>query len=234
MFKKIVFEIICVAIIIFEGYLVNQTIQEDVKQENAVETKEETIAQEESNELEETEEEQAINESEEIEEVDFLEQSNIDNTAKTEEKKTETQINNESQTNYDSQTNNTSTMQNENNTNEQNAQKKEEDKKQETPQVQQITEEYIYNDTATDELIEDIDEIAKKNPDLWGKNGEKLYKIEECPSLVGKDYMYPYSYSQLEGKVLNVYSVTFLVYVVDYKKTGFATETRYYIDITKY
>ena len=43
------------------------------------------------------------------------------------------------------------------------------------------------------------------------------------PSLVGKNYMYPYSFSQIEGKVLNVYSVTFLVYAADYKKTGFPT-----------
>ncbi len=43
--------------------------------------------------------------------------------------------------------------------------------------------------------------------------------------------MFPYNYKQVEGKGLNVFPVTFLVYAVDYKKTGFATETRYYIDI---
>lgn len=235
MFKKIVFEIICVAIILLEGCFASQPIQEEAIQENAVETKEETIAQEEASELEETEDERAINENEEIEKVDFLEQSkNIDNTAKVEDKKPESQIKNETQNSCDSKTNTTNTKQNEKNTNEQNTQKKEENKKQETAQVQQITEEYIYNDTATKKMMNDIDTIAKKNPDLWGKNGEKLYKIQKCPSLVGKNYMYPYSYAQLEGQVLNVYPVTFLVYAIDYKKTGFATETRYYIDITNY
>ena len=38
---------------------------------------------------------------------------------------------------------------------------------------QKITEEYIYNDTATKKLINDINEIAKKNPDLWGSDGKK-------------------------------------------------------------
>ena len=39
---------------------------------------------------------------------------------------------------------------------------------------------------------------------------------------------------QLEGIVLNVFSVKFLVYAVDYKRTGFTTQTRYYIDIAEY
>ena len=46
--------------------------------------------------------------------------------------------------------------------------------------------------------------------------------------------MYPYSFSQIEGKVLNVYSVTFLVYAADYKKTGLPTQNRYFVDITNY
>ena len=96
---------------------------------------------------------------------------------------------------------------------------------------EKITEEYIYNDTATKKLINDINEIAKKNPDLWGTDGKKLYSIKVSRSLLGQNYMFPYNYKQVEGKVLNVFPVTFLVYAVDYKKTGFATETRYYIDI---
>ena len=96
---------------------------------------------------------------------------------------------------------------------------------------EKITEEYIYNDNATKKLINDINEIAKKNPDLWGTDGKKLYNIKVSRSLLGQNYMFPYNYKQVEGKVLNVFPVTFLVYAVDYKKTGFATETRYYIDI---
>ncbi len=96
---------------------------------------------------------------------------------------------------------------------------------------QKITEEYIYNDTATKKLINDINEIAKKNPDLWGADGKKLYNVKVSKNLLGQNYMFPYNYKLVEGKVLNVFPVTFLVYAIDYKKTGFATETRYYIDI---
>ena len=111
----------------------------------------------------------------------------------------------------------------------------EDTKKVESQKVEQKPkEEYIYNDTATKKLISDINTIAKRNPDLWGANGEKLYTIKTSKNLIGKNYMSPYSYGQVEGKVLNVYSVTFLVYAVDYKKTGLATETRYYIDITNF
>lgn len=96
---------------------------------------------------------------------------------------------------------------------------------------QKITEEYIYNDTATKKIINDINEIAKRNPDLWGADGKKLYNVKVSKNLLGQNYMFPYNYKLVEGKVLNVFPVTFLVYAIDYKKTGFATETRYYIDI---
>lgn len=105
--------------------------------------------------------------------------------------------------------------------------------KEEKP-VEITKEEYIYNSTETKRLIDDIDEIAKRNSSLWNKDGSKKYKIEITSSLVGGNYMHPYSKPQLEGIVLNVFSVKFLVYAVDYHKTGFATETRYYIDIAKY
>ena len=55
------------------------------------------------------------------------------------------------------------------------------------------------------------------------KDGSKKYEIEIASSLVGGNYMYPYSKAQLEGVVLDVFSVKFLVYAVDYHKTGFAT-----------
>ncbi len=105
--------------------------------------------------------------------------------------------------------------------------------KEEKP-VEIIKEEYIYNSTETKRLIDDIDEIAKRNSSLGNKDGSKKYEIEIASSLVGGNYMYPYSKAQLEGIVLNVFSVKFLVYAVDYHKTGFATETRYYIDIAEY
>ncbi len=107
--------------------------------------------------------------------------------------------------------------------------------KEKTDEVKkEAKEEYIYNDTETKKIIADINEIAKRNPELWNKDNEKLYKIEISSSLVGQNYMSPYKKSQVEGIVLNVYPVKFLVYAIDYKRTGFTTETRYYIDITEY
>ena len=43
--------------------------------------------------------------------------------------------------------------------------------------------------------------------------------------------MYPYSKQRLEGKVLNVFPVKFLVYVVDVQRPGFQKEMKYYISI---
>lgn len=106
--------------------------------------------------------------------------------------------------------------------------------KQEVPKTEEAKPEYIYNYTETQKLITDIDEIAKSNPNLWGKNGEKKYSVEVEKSLVGQNYMSPYSYGQVQGKVLNVFSVKFLVCAFDYKRPGFATETRYYIDIAQF
>ena len=125
-----------------------------------------------------------------------------------------------------------------NNDNKQNqANQKVEEKQTEVKEektVEITKEEYIYNSTETKRLIDDIDEIAKRNSSLWNKDGSKKYKIEIVSSLVGGNYMHPYSKAQLEGIVLNVFSVKFLVYAVDYHKTGLATETRYYIDIAEY
>lgn len=95
-------------------------------------------------------------------------------------------------------------------------------------------EKITYNDTATQKLIQDIDDIAKRNKDLWGENSEKRYKIQISSSLVGGSYMCPYRKAQVEGIVLNSYPVTFLVYAVTYQKTGYQDEVRYYISVTNY
>ena len=95
-------------------------------------------------------------------------------------------------------------------------------------------EKITYNDTATQKLIQDIDDIAKRNKDLWGENSEKRYKIKISSSLVGGNYMCPYRKAQVEGIVVNSYPVTFLVYAVTYQKTGFQDEVRYYISVTNY
>ena len=95
-------------------------------------------------------------------------------------------------------------------------------------------EKITYNDTATQKLIQDIDDIAKRNKDLWGENSEKRYKIQISSSLLGGNYMCPYRKAQVEGIVLNSYPVTFLVYAVTYQKTGFQDEVRYYISVTNY
>lgn len=95
-------------------------------------------------------------------------------------------------------------------------------------------EKITYNDTATKRLIQDIDDIAKKNKSLWGENSEKRYKIQISSNLLGGNYMCPYRKAQVEGIVLNSYPVTFLVYAVTYQKTGFQDEVRYYISVTNY
>lgn len=95
-------------------------------------------------------------------------------------------------------------------------------------------EKITYNDTETKRLIQDIDDIAKKNKSLWGENLEKRYKIKISSSLVGESYMCPYRKAQVEGIVLNSYPVTFLVYAVNYQKTGYQDEVRYYISVTNY
>lgn len=105
-----------------------------------------------------------------------------------------------------------------------------EGKTEEKP-VQDTKEKITYNKDATQQLIDDIDELAKQNPSLWDKNGNKLYKIEKAESLVGQNYMYPYRKQHVAGVVLNVFPVKFLVYAIDVEKDGFTKETRYYIDV---
>ena len=107
-------------------------------------------------------------------------------------------------------------------------------KEKQTEEKKETKEEYVYNDAETKKMIADINEIAKDNKDLWGENGEKKYKIEISPKLIGQNYMSPYKKKQVEGVVLNVYPVKFLVYAVDYIRTGFTTETRYFIDVAEY
>lgn len=91
-----------------------------------------------------------------------------------------------------------------------------------------------YNKDATQQLIDDIDEFAKRNSSLWDANGNKLYQIEKSESLVGQNYMSPYRKQQVAGVVLNVFPVKFLVYAIDIEKDGFTKETRYYIDVANY
>ena len=105
-----------------------------------------------------------------------------------------------------------------------------EGKTEEKP-VQDTKEKITYNKDATQQLIDDIDKLAKQNPSLWDKNGNKLYKIEKAESLVGKNYMYPYRKQHVAGVVLNVFPIKFLVYAIDVEKDGFTKETRYYIDV---
>lgn len=187
------------------------------------------------------------NKSEELvqENTEGSQNSNNENTLKRENANTgETKTNNSNQSNQNKgkneelgkSTNEGSTKENPNNN-------KQEDNQtitsnQETTNKKEETsipkEKITYNDTETKRLIQDIDDIAKRNKDLWGPNSEKRYKITISSSLVGGEYMYPYSYQQVEGIVLNSYPVTFLVYAVNYQKTGYKDEVRYYISIEKY
>lgn len=241
MFQRII--IVCVVTVLFSGGVIKNIItQKEENQDTVIET-EEILNEEENASIEEITESTEDTSHETISEINNQEQvNNTENIIVSENKTTTDTIkkdNDIKKENPKPTTTNTGNQKPENKgTSNQVNQNQEEQKKptnnKESAKAEKITEEYIYNDTETKRLMADIDTIAKRNPDLWGKNGEKLYKIQKSPSLVGKNYMYPYSFSQIEGKVLNVYSVTFLVYAADYKKTGFPTQTRYFVDITNY
>lgn len=239
MFQRII--IVCVVTVLFSGGVIKNIItQKEKSQDTVIETteeisKEENVSNEEITEETNNETTNEINNQEQANNTESIIVSENKTTTDTTKKHNDTKKENPKPTttntgNQKSENKGTSNQVKPN----QEVQKTEANNNKETAKAEKITEEYIYNDTETKRLISDIDTIAKRNPDLWGKNGEKLYKIQKSPSLVGKNYMYPYSFSQIEGKVLNVYSVTFLVYAVDYKKTGFPTQTRYYVDITNY
>lgn len=242
MFQRII--IVCVVTVLFSGGVIkNMITQEEQKQDTVVKTEEilnegEIVSVDEITEaIEDTSKETTseINNQEQTNNSEDMIQNEIKKATDTIKKGNDTKKENPKPT-----TTNTGNQKQENKgtSNQvkpnQEVQKTETNNNKEPAKAEKITEEYIYNDTETKRLMADIDTIAKRNPDLWGKNGEKLYKIQKSPSLVGKNYMYPYSFSQIEGKVLNVYSVTFLVYAADYKKTGFPTQTRYFVDITNY
>ena len=113
---------------------------------------------------------------------------------------------------------------------------KEEIKEETTEEVQikeESTKEVIeYNDMETRRMVNDINLLAKQNPDLWDKNGNPLYEVRIDKSAMNGEYMYPYSIDRIRGKVLNVFPVRFVVYVVDIKRPGFQKEMKYYILVT--
>ena len=84
----------------------------------------------------------------------------------------------------------------------------------------------IYNATETSRMVSAIDNYAKQNEYLFNENGEKLYNIKISEDAMQYDYFSPYRDNQIEAKVANVFSCTFIVYAVDVKNT-----TRYYIGI---
>ena len=241
MFQRII--IVCVVTVLFSGGVIkNIKKQKEEKQDTVVET-EEIIDEGKDVNVEEIAEAIKDTSTETTSEISNQEQTNNSDVIENENKKTTDTVKKGKDTKKENPKPSTTNIGNQKQENKgtsnqakpnQEVQKTETNNNKEPAKAEKITEEYIYNDTETKRLMADIDTIAKRNPDLWGKNGEKLYKIQKSPSLVGKNYMYPYSFSQIEGKVLNVYSVTFLVYAADYKKTGFPTQTRYFVDITNY
>ena len=213
MFQRVI--IVCVVTVLFSGGVIKNIItQKEEKQDTVVETEEildegkdvniEEIA--EAIEDTSTETTSEINNQEQTNNSEDMIQNEIKKDTDTIKKGNDTKKENPKPT-----TTNTGNQKQENKgtSNQvklnQDVQKTETNNNKEPAKAEKITEEYIYNDTETKRLMADIDTIAKRNPDLWGKNGEKLYKIQKSPSLVGKNYMYPYSFSQIVGKVLNVY-----------------------------
>ena len=107
-----------------------------------------------------------------------------------------------------------------------NKKKEEIPKKEEPKKEDNKTKEPIYNQTETNRMIASIDKFAKQNPDLIGKNGEKLYNIRISKDAMQFNCFYPFRESQIEAKVSSVFSCTFVVYAVDVNGV-----TRYYIGI---
>lgn len=188
---------------------------------------------------------EASNESEEMVQENTEESQNSNNENTLKQENTSSKKNNVSKSNEEKKSGETivkdTTKSNTKDTSSSNNKQEESSKdtsNQETTNNKEETsipkEKITYNDTATQKLIQDIDDIAKRNKDLWGENSEKRYKIQISSSLLGGNYMCPYRKAQVEGIVLNSYPVTFLVYAVTYQKTGFQDEVRYYISVTNY
>ena len=87
----------------------------------------------------------------------------------------------------------------------------------------------VYNATETNRLKNTIDKYAKENSDLWGKNGEKLYSVEISKEAMKSDVFYPFNEFNVEAKVANVFSCTFIIYAVDSGNV-----TKYYIGIKEF
>lgn len=97
---------------------------------------------------------------------------------------------------------------------------------EETKKVDNQTKEPIYNQSETNRMKEAIDKFAKQNSDLIGENGEKLYSIRISKDAMEYNYFSPYRDNQIEAKVANVFSCTFVIYAVDVNGC-----TKYYIGI---
>lgn len=199
----------------------------EIEQNNIIELTEELIAEEQNNSIEESKNNNDV--TDENKKTEKQETSKIAKTEVTTSStvKQESIVNsNETKSQEPAKENKTETT---------TTQNQNEQVKQETPKKEEtkVTEEYIYNSTKTAELINDINTFAKENPDLWGTNGEKMYSIE-VRNLTGINYISPYRKELVRSYVKSVYSVKFLVYVVDHVKTGYTTETKYYIDVTNF
>lgn len=104
--------------------------------------------------------------------------------------------------------------------------KKIEEQKETIKEIEKVKNEPIYNATETLKMVAAIDKYAKQNEYLFNENGEKLYNIRISEDAMQYDYFSPYRDNQIEAKVANVFSCTFIVYAVDVKNT-----TKYYIGI---
>ena len=244
MLKKVIISICTTVVLSIVGVasvvdIGNKEVKSDTENQNTLN---------ETNAISDVVETKASNESEELPEQNTKESqsSSEQNTLKQENTNTkETKTNNTNQSKEEKENGKTivkNTTKDSTKNSSSNKGKQEESSKvtnnQETitnkEELNKPKEKITYNDTATKRLIQDIDDIAKKNKSLWGDNLEKRYKIKISSSLVGGSYMCPYRKAQVEGIVLNSYPVTFLVYAVTYQKTGYQDEVRYYISVTNY
>lgn len=237
MYKKLLISIILGCMYFYSNPILDSKVKVGNNVENEIAVENSIVEVDETKEVENTIEIEAEPKIET--KIEENKDKDLNNTIETKEKSNNIKIekNNISENTKEEQKNTVDVVIENNKTiNEATIEKVEETKEKEVITIDETSkkEEFIYNNAETLRMMNDINEIAKRNPDLWDANGNKLYKIEIDSGLIGKNRMNPYSTKQLEGVVLNVFPVTFQIYVVDYNKPGFATETRYYLDVKSF
>lgn len=244
MVKKIVVLVI-VIIIILVGIIINWSslYKNDIYDvskisENIMINENDTNEVKISNVIEQEETESKKNNSHKEVNNDIIDTSEITNSYiknKTNEEKSENNKSEDTKTNKENTTIKEETKKDEvekptNQTQVNKVDQESEEKEQNKETVEEIViQKDVYNATESNRLKNTIDKYAKENSDLWGKSGEKLYSVEISKEAMESDVFYPFNEFNVEAKVANVFSCTFIIYAVDSGNV-----TKYYIGIKEF